>query len=130
MSAAVNFDHKRYAPDAATDRLSAPPTQTTICLEQSRAAALFASASAARLRWLEDAVAAAEERALRFRDARDEEAMLLMRRPLTTEQTYARFGLLLGAIAPAAIFARFIMAFSHDLDAGSLIAIVFCLTMN
>lgn len=33
-----------------------------------------------------------------------------MRRPLTTEQAYARFGLLLGTLVPAAIFLRMLLA--------------------
>lgn len=39
-----------------------------------------------------------------FRDAREEEEMLLMRRPVAAGEAYANFGLLLGTLPPAAIF--------------------------
>src|SRR5436309_2986397 len=127
---AVNFDLKTYAPDAAADRMTAPPTQAMTRHEQPRVAVNFASAETARVRWYEAAIAAYEQRERQFGHAREEEEMLLLRQPLASEQAYARFGLLLGALVPAAIFARFILAFSHQLDAGSLVVISFCLTMN
>lgn len=41
-----------------------------------------------------------------FRNALEEEEMLLMRRPISTEKAYALFGLLLGTFPPATIFYR------------------------
>lgn len=41
-----------------------------------------------------------------FRDAREEEEMLLMRRPVAAREAYADFGLLLGTLPPAAIFLK------------------------
>jgi hypothetical protein len=41
-----------------------------------------------------------------FRDPLEEEEMLLMHRPVSTEKAYALFGLLLGTLPPAAIFWR------------------------
>jgi hypothetical protein len=64
----------------------------------------------ARLNWLTHWNAEAERRLHLFRNAREEQELLSMRRPLTTEQTYARFGLLLGALVPAAIFLRALLA--------------------
>jgi hypothetical protein len=58
--------------------------------------------------WLLAANNEAERRARIFRNPREEQEALLMRRPLTTEQAFARFGLLLGALPPAAIFFRLI----------------------
>ena len=37
-----------------------------------------------------------------------------MRRPLTAQEAYARFGLLLGALVPAAIFIRILFALNTD----------------
>jgi hypothetical protein len=48
----------------------------------------------------------AERHAQLFRNAREEEALRLMRRPLATRDAFARFGLLLGSLVPAAIFYR------------------------
>jgi hypothetical protein len=62
-----------------------------------------------RLRQLEAAIAAAEQRAQRFRDTREETEMLMLRRPLTSERAYQLFGLLLGTFPPAAIVLRFAM---------------------
>jgi hypothetical protein len=41
-----------------------------------------------------------------FRNAREEEEMLLMRRPIAPQKAFALFGLLLGAFPPAAIFVK------------------------
>ena len=41
-----------------------------------------------------------------FRDEREEEEMLMMRRPLAAREAYADFGMLLGTIPPAAIFLK------------------------
>lgn len=60
--------------------------------------------------------------------------MLLMRRPISVEKAYASFGLLLGSLPPAAIFARLL---GYGIDGGSLHmvaadgAILFlCIVMN
>ncbi len=95
-----------YAPDAAADRVNARLAQLTPCNEQQRAADPFAAANAARLRWLETAIATAEQHDQRFRCAREEVELLSMRRPLSPERAYALFGLLLGALPPAAIVLR------------------------
>src|SRR4051812_24197575 len=60
----------------------------------------------ARLNWLLRANADTAERARLFRFAGEEEQMLLMRRPVSAEKAYALFGLLLGSLPPATIFAR------------------------
>ncbi|MCA1613864.1 MAG: hypothetical protein LC800_06890 [Acidobacteria bacterium] len=60
----------------------------------------------ARLNWLLAAEAADACRARLFRTPREEREMLLMRRPITTGRAFARFGLLLGTLPPAAIFFR------------------------
>src|SRR4030095_3710570 len=41
-----------------------------------------------------------------FRNPLEEEQMLLMRHPMTTERAFALFGLLLGTLPPAAIFIK------------------------
>ncbi|HEY0377697.1 MAG TPA: hypothetical protein VGC87_12300 [Pyrinomonadaceae bacterium] len=48
----------------------------------------------------------AEERSRAFSSACEEEEVLLMRRPLAAQEAYARFGLLLGTLPPAAIFLK------------------------
>jgi hypothetical protein len=63
----------------------------------------------ARLTWLVAANAEADRRARR--NPREEEEALMMRRPLTTERAFARFGLLLGTLPPAAIFVRLLLLF-------------------
>ena len=60
----------------------------------------------ARLNWLGAAIKYEEYRKRLFRSSSEEQEMLLMRRPVTTQQTFAMFGLLLGLIPPAAIFYR------------------------
>ncbi|HVG28291.1 MAG TPA: hypothetical protein VM864_01090 [Pyrinomonadaceae bacterium] len=61
----------------------------------------------ARLKWLVAANAAADRRErLRLRRPRGEQEAMLMRRPVPTERAFARFGLLLGLLPPAAIFLR------------------------
>jgi hypothetical protein len=70
--------------------------------------ATFASANdpCARLNWLTHWNAEAERRALLFPDPREEEQVRLMRRPIVTREAFDLFGLLLGALVPAAIFYR------------------------
>lgn len=76
----------------------------------------FADASdaalGARLNYLTNDLAEAERRARLFRTPREEREMRLMRRPLTTPQAFARFGLLLGTLPPAAIFIRLIFSWN------------------
>jgi hypothetical protein len=60
----------------------------------------------ARLNWLVAFHAYDDYRRRLFRNAREETDAQLMRRPFTTRQAYARLGLLLGALPPAAIFYR------------------------
>jgi hypothetical protein len=67
-------------------------------------------ALSARLTWLINANEAAERRARLRRRPREEEEALMMRRPLTNERAFARFGFLLGALPPAAIFCRIMFA--------------------
>lgn len=64
------------------------------------------AALGARLNYYAAALAESERRARIFRTAREEREMLLMSRPVTTERAFARFGLLLGTLAPAALFGR------------------------
>jgi hypothetical protein len=64
------------------------------------------AALGARLNFYAAALAEAERRARIFRTPREEMEALLMRRPVTTEQAFARFGLLLGTLPPVAIFYR------------------------
>jgi hypothetical protein len=58
------------------------------------------------LNWLTHWNAEAERHARLFRNPREEEELRLMRRPLATREAFARFGLLLGAFVPAALFYR------------------------
>jgi hypothetical protein len=67
----------------------------------------------ARLTWLALAIDASERRARLFRTSREEREARLMRRPLTTAQAFARFGLLLGTLPPASIFIRLFLLFNH-----------------
>lgn len=62
--------------------------------------------SSPALDWLTAALAREEERRRLFRNPNDEQQMLMMRRPIGTQEAFARFGMLLGAIPPAAIFWR------------------------
>jgi hypothetical protein len=64
----------------------------------------------ARLKWLVAANAEADRRErLRRRRPFDEQEAMLMRRPVSTERAFARFGLLLGLLPPAAIFIRLVL---------------------
>lgn len=74
--------------------------------EPATATLAHADATSARLNWLTHWNAEAERHALLFRTAREEEQVRLMRRPLATREAFDIFGLLLGAIVPAAIFYR------------------------
>ena len=56
--------------------------------------------------------------------------MLLMRRPLPSQRAYAQFGMLLGALPPAIIFARiFGYGFTQSSGGGAFLFIL-CLIMN
>jgi hypothetical protein len=61
-----------------------------------------------------------------FRNGFEEEQVLLMRRPLTTQQAIALFGLLLGTFPPAAIFIKLfgITAVSPLFDFGLILLIM------
>jgi hypothetical protein len=60
----------------------------------------------ARLNWLTQWNAEAERHLQLFRNARVEEQVRLMRRPMPTREAFDLFGLLLGAFVPAALFYR------------------------
>jgi hypothetical protein len=124
---AINTTCKPYAPDAAANSLSVSSTQTITRNEQPRVAAKFAAAETARVRWYEAAIAAYEERE---RSLREEEEILMMRRPFTTEQAYARFGLLLGLLPPAAIFVRALYTIGYQSASNFYFLCTFCLVMN
>ncbi|MGI8640955.1 MAG: hypothetical protein ACR2MG_13545 [Pyrinomonadaceae bacterium] len=63
-----------------------------------------------------------------FRSEREKTEAAMMRNPLSTEQTFAYFGLLLGTFSPAAMFTRFLIDSrglrSEDLWILGIIAIV------
>ena len=59
-----------------------------------------------QLNWLLRENQLAELRERSFRDAREEEEMLLMRRPVAASEAYGYFGLLLGTLPPAVIFIK------------------------
>jgi hypothetical protein len=84
------------------------------------------------LGWLEAALADDERRRQLFRDAREEEEMLLMRRPLAPERAYARFGLLLGALPPAAIVLKlaWVFLFHGDGWTPTLVMLLFGVPMT
>jgi hypothetical protein len=58
------------------------------------------------LNWLLAANAQASEHDRLFRNGAEEAQMLLMSRTVSAQRAYALFGMLLGALPPAAIFAR------------------------
>jgi hypothetical protein len=87
-------------------------TQTTDNYRATSLAATTGPDLHARLRWLVAANAEADRRErLRRRRPFDEQEALLMRRPVPTELAFARFGLLLGLLPPAAIFIRLALLF-------------------
>jgi hypothetical protein len=63
------------------------------------------------LNWLLAENGPAARRQRLFRGSLEEEEMLLMRRPIPTQEAYALFGLLLGALPPVAIFLRIFAQF-------------------
>ncbi len=86
-----------------------------------------------RLNWL---VRANEQEAARrdaFRNGAEELEMCLMQRPVAPEKAYALFGLLLGALPPAAIFGK-LLGYGLDSRAGAGGAegafFILCLAMN
>jgi hypothetical protein len=85
-----------------------------------------------RLNRLLEANAREGHRRSLFRDSREEEQMLLMSHPLTAPRAYALFGMLLGALPPAIIFARvFGYGFTRELVGDSSAFLLFlCLAMN
>ena len=83
--------------------------------ESANATLSHADAPRARLNWLAHWNAEAERHAYLFRDAREEEGVRRMRRPIATREAFDLFGLLLGAFVPAAIFYRL---FNYGFRAG------------
>ncbi len=87
-------------------------TRTVITVDTAaRPTALAASADArldqecaARLNWLLRANEQAAQHRRRFRNAREEEEMMLMRHPLSARRAFAFYGMLTGTLPPAAIF--------------------------
>lgn len=73
-----------------------------------------------RLNWFIAANMHEASRRRLFRNDDDEQEMLLMRRPIATARAYAVFGLLLGALPPAAIFYRYfsygVSRYNHELS--------------
>jgi hypothetical protein len=59
-----------------------------------------------QLNWLLRENELAEHRSRSFTSALEEEEFLLMRCPVASREAYARFGLLLGTLPPAAIFLK------------------------
>ena len=70
----------------------------------------------ARLSWLAAAEADAARRARLFRTPREEREMQMMLRPVAPADAYKLFGLLLGALPPAAIFLRLSLLFNDKSD--------------
>ena len=84
-----------------------------------------------RLNRLLEANALEAHRRSLFRDAREEEQMLLMRHPLTARRAYARFGMLLGSLPPAIIFARMLgYGFTPPFAGDGALIFILCLAMN
>jgi hypothetical protein len=81
--------------------------------ESANATFSHAADPCARLNWLTHWNAEAERHAILFPDAREEEQVRLMRRPVATREAFKRFGLLLGAFVPAALFYRM---FNYGVD--------------
>ena len=75
-----------------------------------------------QLNWLLRENELAEKQGRAFRNAREEEELLLMRRPVAARQAYAKFGLLLGTLPPAAIFFKLFLG----LMVGSDINVPLC----
>jgi hypothetical protein len=59
-----------------------------------------------QLNWLLSENERAEIHKRTFRDEREEEELLLMRRPVAAREAYAEFGMLLGILPPAVIFLK------------------------
>jgi hypothetical protein len=57
--------------------------------------------------------------------------MMLMSHPLTAQRAYALFGMLIGALPPAVIFARiFGYGFTQSFGGGGIFLFIMCLIMN
>jgi hypothetical protein len=84
-----------------------------------------------RLNWLLEANEREAHRRSLFRDAREEEQMMLMRHPLTARRAYTLFGMLLGLLPPAVIFARMIgYGFTPRPFGDGALIFILCLAMN
>lgn len=68
------------------------------------------------MNWLLRENELAEKQDRSFRDAREEEEMLLMRHPVASRLAYAKFGLLLGTFPPAAIFFKLFLSSMDGYD--------------
>lgn len=65
-----------------------------------------------------------------YRDASEEEELLLMRRPLDVHRAFALFGLMLGLFPPAAIFIKMFGYGFGSFARDSALFFVLCLAMN
>ena len=85
-----------------------------------------------KLSWLIAANQYEAHRRWLFRNPCEEEQMLLMRRPLSTERAYTVFGFLLGALPPAAIFYRLFGYgfYSPEWHSDSFTLLIICIAMN
>ena len=80
-----------------------------------------------RLNWL---ISVNESEAIRqrfFRNAHEEEEMLLMRHPIPTQKAFARFGLLLGTFPPVAIFSKLFGTMPGAYFPWNLLPLLFCM---
>ena len=78
----------------------------TLPLQFARRANVTQTEIDAKLKWLTESLAAEEQSRRLFGTPLEEEQSRLMRRPLMTQEAYAKFGALLGALPPAAVFYR------------------------
>ncbi|MCA1591799.1 MAG: hypothetical protein LC754_03920 [Acidobacteria bacterium] len=88
----------------------------------------------ASLTWLASQLARDEQRGGVSRRTREGEQVIVMRRPLTSAQAYARFGMLMGLLPPAAIFFRMfggrMGAGLHSSSNPFPVWLLLCLAMN
>lgn len=79
--------------------------------------------TAARLRWLEAALASDNGSRAARRRAREEEQSLAFQSPITTREAFAWFGTFLGLFPPAAIFCRLLWRVSGEDSFAGLLAL-------
>jgi hypothetical protein len=82
------------------------------------------------MNWLLEENAREAHRRRLFRDAAEEEQMLLMRHPLSACRAYALFGMLLGTLPPAMIFVRIFGYGMSPRFSDTLLFLILCLFMN